>query len=88
MAQQEGISTDRDEAIQQFAESAQLERNIMKVAQALAARNPAAVVILWEEDGQVRATSIPPSLMLVRGMVDGMHELLFSDSLAEDYEDE
>ena len=71
-------------AMQQFAEAADLERKIQEVISRVIARSPNAVLIAWEEDGGVKATSVPFSACLVKGMVDTLFDMVFEP--AEDDE--
>ena len=54
-----------------------LDRKVAAVISKVLARSPHAVLIAWEEDGGVKATSIPFSACLVKGMVDTLFDMVF-----------
>lgn len=63
-------------AMEQFAEAADLERKIQEVISRVIARSPNAVLIAWEEADGVKATTIPYSAVLAKGMADTLFEML------------
>lgn len=65
------------EAIEQFQDMVDLDRKVASVISKVLARSPHAVLIAWEEDGGVKATSIPFSACLVKGMVDTLFDMVF-----------
>jgi hypothetical protein len=65
------------EAIEQFQEMVDLDRRVATVISKVLSRSPHAVLIAWEEDGGVKATSIPFSTCLVKGMVDTLFDMVF-----------
>lgn len=65
------------EAIEQFQDMVDLDRKVAAVISKVLARSPHAVLIAWEEDGGVKATSIPFSACLVKGMVDTLFDMVF-----------
>jgi len=71
------MSTPTSEAIEQFQEMVDLDRKVAAVISKVLARSPHAVLIAWEEDGGVKATSIPFSACLVKGMVDTLFDMVF-----------
>lgn len=75
------------EAIEQFQEMVDLDRKVAAVISKVLARSPHAVLIAWEEDGGVKATSIPFSTCLVKGMVDTLFDMVFEPA-ADDEPDE
>ena len=72
------------QAIEQFQDMVDLDRKVAAVISKVLARQPHAVLIAWEEDGGVKATSIPFSACLVKGMVDTLFDMVFEP--AEDDE--
>ena len=65
------------EAIEQFQDMVDLDRKVAAVISKVLARSPHAVLIAWEEDGGVKATSVPFSACLVKGMVDTLFDMVF-----------
>lgn len=63
----------RDEAIQQFTDSADLEAKARAVLAKVLERNPSALMIVWEEGTEIRAATVPFSHMLARGMVETLY---------------
>ena len=76
------------EAIEQFQEMVDLDRKVAAVISKVMARSPHAVLIAWEEDGGVKATSIPFSTCLVKGMVDTLFDMIFDSATDDDDDDE
>lgn len=75
------------EAIEKFQEMVDLDRRVASVVSKVMSRSPVAMLIAWEEeDGSVKATSIPFSACLVKGMVDTLFDMVF-DSSDEDSDD-
>ncbi len=72
------------QAIEQFQDMVDLDRKVAAVISKVLARQPHAVLIAWEEDGGVKATSVPFSACLVKGMVDTLFDMVFEP--AEDDE--
>jgi hypothetical protein len=72
------------EAIEQFQEMVDLDRKVAAVISKVMARSPHAVLIAWEEDGGVKATSIPFSTCLVKGMVDTLFDMVFEPAADDD----
>lgn len=72
------------EAIEQFQEMVDLDRKVAAVISKVLARSPHAVLIAWEEDGGVKATSIPFSTCLVKGMVDTLFDMVFEPAADDD----
>ena len=65
------------EAIEQFQEMVDLDRKVASVISKVMARSPNAVLIAWEEADGVKATTIPFSACLVKGMVDTLFDMIF-----------
>lgn len=69
----------RDEAIKQFADTADLTEKVQKAVNGVLARSPRAVMIVWEEDDGLYVSTIPFSQMLAKGMADTLFGLLCMD---------
>ena len=69
---------DLEKAIEDFNDMANLDRKVASVISQVMARSPNAVLIAWEEAGTVKATSIPFSTCLVKGMVDTLFDMVFT----------
>jgi len=77
----------KNEAIEQFQEMVDLDRRVASVISKVMSRSPVAILVAWEEgDSSVKATSIPFSACLVKGMVDTLFDMVF-DSSDEDSDD-
>lgn len=70
---------DRARAIEEFTEAADLDRRIVAAMSQVIARSPTAVLIAWEENGALHATSIPFSPCLIKGMTDTLFDAVFGD---------
>ncbi len=70
---------DRDAAIQDFAESADLDRRALEAISKVLAKSPRAILIAWEDDTSFGMTSIPFSRSLIKGMVDTAFDAVFGD---------
>ena len=75
-------------AIEQFEEMAYLERQVARVVADIMARNPRTLVIAWEDAEGTKATSIPFSANLVKGMVDTLYDMVHDEPEAPDEPDE
>lgn len=74
-------------AIEQFQEMVDLDRKVAATISKVMAQSPVAILIAWEDaEGGVKATSIPFSACLVKGMVDTLFDMVF-DSDTDDDED-
>jgi hypothetical protein len=78
------VTDSTTEAIEQFQEMVDLDRKVAAVISKVMARSPHAVLIAWEEDGGVKATSIPFSTCLVKGMVDTLFDMVFEPAADDD----
>jgi hypothetical protein len=76
-----------DKALDEFQEMVSLDRKVASVISQVMAKSPNAVLIAWEEAGVVKATSIPFSTCLVKGMVDTLFDMVFKDDPDDDGED-
>ena len=74
------------EAIEQFQEMIDLDRKVASVISKVMARSPHAILIAWEDSDGVKATSIPFSACLVKGMIDTLFDMIF-DSPDSDEDD-
>lgn len=80
----------RDEAIKQFADTADLTAKVQTAVNGMLARSPRAVMLVWEEESGLYVSTIPFSEMLAKGMADTLYELLCVDGplgLEDDDED-
>jgi len=81
------VTDPKIEAIEQFQEMLDLDRRVASVISKVMARSPVAILVAWEEgDGSVKATSVPFSACLVKGMVDTLFDMIF-DSPDEELDD-
>lgn len=76
----------KEEAIEDFTEMANLDKKVAAVISKVLSRSPSAILIAWEEEGSVKATSIPFSACLVKGMVDTLFDMVFGDKDDDDDE--
>lgn len=81
------MTASRDALIQEFAESAELDRRVLEVVAKILAKSPRAVLIAWENDGSFGVTAIPFSRALIKGMVDTAFDAVFGDEVPADDED-
>lgn len=75
---------DRAQAIEEFTESVDLDRRIVAAISQVIARSPTAVLIAWEENGVLRATSVPFSPSLIKGMTDTLFDAVFAERSEHD----
>jgi len=78
----------KEEAIEEFTEMVNLDKKVSAVISKVLARYPSAILIGWEEEGTVKATSIPFSACLVKGMVDTLFDMVFGDKEDDEEPDE
>lgn len=81
------MSSDRDEAVQNFLESTDIDRKVLETVAKVLSKSPRAVLIAWETEGSFGITAIPFSTSLVKGMVDTAFDAVFGDQDEEDDED-
>lgn len=74
------MSASRDALIQEFAESAELDRRVLEVVARILAKSPRAVLIAWEDDVSFGVTAVPFSRALIKGMVDTAFDAVFGDN--------
>lgn len=68
--------TTREEAIQAFVKVNEVEENLTRVISAIAAQNPAAIMVFWEGEDGYGAITIPHSRALAYGLAIKAYELL------------
>ena len=73
------MAAERDAAIQEFAESADIDRRVLEAISKVLAKSPRAILIAWEDDTSFGMTSIPFSRSLIKGMVDTAFDAVFGD---------
>ena len=82
------MSATRDTIIQEFAESAELDRKVLEVVARILAKSPRAVLIAWEDDGSFGVTAVPFSRSLVKGLVDTAFDAVFGDEISANDEND
>jgi len=75
------VAAERDAAIQDFAEAADLDRRVLEAISKVLAKSPRAILIAWEDDSSFGMTSIPFSRSLIKGMVDTAFDAVFGDDV-------
>jgi hypothetical protein len=73
------VAAERDAAIQEFADSADIDRRVLETVSKVLAKSPRAILIAWEDDTSFGLTSIPFSRSLIKGMVDTAFDAVFGD---------
>lgn len=73
------MAAERDAAIQEFAESADIDRRVLETISKVLAKSPRAILIAWEDETSFGMTSIPFSRSLIKGMVDTAFDAVFGD---------
>lgn len=68
--------------MQEFAESAELDRRAMEVLAKILAKSPRALLIAWEDDVSFGVTAVPFSRSLVKGLVDTAFDAVFGDEVS------
>lgn len=66
----------REEAIADFLQTHDMEEKLGQALSAVASRNPAAVLIFWEDDAGFGAITIPYSRALGYGLAVKAYEML------------
>ena len=83
------MSEQRDLAVEEFAEAADLDRRLLRVVAQVLSKSPRAVIVAWEEaDGVIKATSVPFSFSLIKGMVDTLFDMTFGEQGRQDEDDD
>ena len=73
------MAAERDAAIQEFVESADIDRRVLEAISKVLAKSPRAILIAWEDETSFGMTSIPFSRSLIKGMVDTAFDAVFGD---------
>lgn len=73
-----------EKAIEDFQEMASLDRKVASIISQVLAKSPNAVLIAWEEGSSIKATSVPFSTCLIKGMIDALFDLAFGDDIGDD----
>jgi hypothetical protein len=73
------VAAERDAAIQEFADSADIDRRVLEAVSKVLAKSPRAILIAWEDDTSFGITSVPFSRSLIKGMVDTAFDAVFGD---------
>lgn len=81
------MSSDRDEAVQNFLDSTDIDRKLLEAVSRVLSRSPRAVLIAWESDDAFGITAVPFSRSLIKGMVDTAFDAVFGDEDEEHGED-
>ncbi len=79
---------DKMAAIEAFVAQQDFDEKLVGVASAVAARNPRAVLIFWEDDTGYGWTTLPFSHALASGLADKAYELICAANPVEDDEDD
>lgn len=82
------MSASRDALMQEFADSAELDRRVLETVAKILAKSPRAVLIAWEEDTSFGITAVPFSRCLIKGLVDTAFDAVFGDEVAVEPQDE
>ena len=78
------MTTQREAIIQEFSDSAELDRRVMEAISQILARGPRAVLIAWEDAESFGVTAVPFSKSLVKGMVDTAFDAVFDTDVPEE----
>lgn len=70
---------DREQAIQDFLRSNDIEEKMGQALTAVLARNPTAIMIFWEEENGFGALTIPHSRALAYGLANAAFDMLVGD---------
>lgn len=73
---------DREQAIQDFLRSNDIEEKMGQAMAAVLSRNPQAILIFWEEETGYGALTIPHSKALAYGLANAAFDML----VGEDYD--
>lgn len=81
------MSASREALMQEFADSAELDRRVLETVAKVLAKSPRAVLIAWEDDVSFGITAVPFSRALVKGLVDTAFDAVFGDEAPSDDDD-
>ncbi len=74
----------REEAIEDFLRTHDLEEKLGHALSAVAARNPAAILIFWEDEEGYGALTVPHSRALAFGLAQKAYEMLVGEDDVDD----
>lgn len=74
--------------MQEFTDSAELDRRVLETVAKILAKSPRAVLIAWEDDVSFGVTAVPFSRALVKGLVDTAFDAVFGDEVAANEDDD
>ena len=74
--------------MQEFTDSAELDRRVLETISKILAKSPRAVLIAWEDDVSFGVTAVPFSRSLVKGLVDTAFDAVFGDEVAANEDDD
>lgn len=77
-----------ERAIEAFVETHEMEEKLQAAVAAVASRNPAAVLIFWEEDEGYGALTVPHSKALALGLADAAYDMLVNKKGQEEEDDD
>lgn len=82
------MSASREALMQEFTDSAELDRRVLETVAKILAKSPRAVLIAWEDDVSFGVTAVPFSRALVKGLVDTAFDAVFGDEVAANEDDD
>lgn len=82
------MSASREALMQEFTDSAELDRRVLEAVAKILAKSPRAVLIAWEDDVSFGVTAVPFSRSLVKGLVDTAFDAVFGDEVAANEADD
>jgi hypothetical protein len=82
------MSASREALMQEFTDSAELDRRVLETVAKILAKSPRAVLIAWEDDVSFGVTAVPFSRSLVKGLVDTAFDAVFGDEVAANEDDD
>ena len=71
--------TNREQAIEDFLRSNDIEEKLGQALSAILSRNPSAILVFWEDDAGYGALTIPHSRALAFGLAYAAFEMLVED---------
>ena len=78
------MAAERDAALQDFAETTDIDRRALEAISKVLAKSPRAILIAWEDDTSFGMTAVPFSRSLIKGMVDTAFDTVFGDDEGPD----
>jgi hypothetical protein len=70
---------DREQAIQDFLRSNDIEEKLGQALAAVLSRNPTAILVFWEEENGYGALTVPHSRALAFGLANAAFDMLVED---------